>query len=97
MKLSDFKGDRGLEVVGKLLIPITNIASNKEVAKASNKGLAQMLSAALLHAPKDVKEMLAILNDKPVEEYEVDGAKVLADMFAVFSDEALLQLFGLQS
>lgn len=97
MKLSDFKGDKGIEVVGRLLLPVSRIAGNKQVAKASQEGLAPMLSAALLHTPKDVREMLAILNDKPVEEYEVTGASILADVFRLFEDEALLQLFGLQS
>lgn len=98
MRLSDFKGEKAFEVVGKLLLPVSNIAANKEVAKALKKGgVAQMLSAALVNNPRDVKEMLAILNDKPIEEYEATGATVLADVFNLFEDPALLALFGLQS
>ena len=97
MKLSDFKGEKGIEVVGKLLLPISNIAANKEVAKAARKGVVPMLSAALVHRPKDVKELFAILHDKTPEEYEVDGAVILKDALELFEDEALLQLFGLQS
>ena len=97
MKLSDFKGDKGMEVVGKLLLPVSNIAANKDVRRAWNKGVIPMLSAALQHCPRDVKEMLAILNDKPIEEYEVDGATILRDALSLFEDEALLALFGLQS
>ena len=97
MKLSDFKGDKGMEVVGKLLIPISNLVANKEVTRAWKKGVIPMVSAALIHCPKDVKEMLAILNDKPVEEYEVDGAVILRDALGLFEDEALIALFGLQS
>lgn len=96
MKLSEFKGNKGIEVVGKLLVPITNISANKEVAKASKKGLNYMISAALLYAPMDVKEILAILNDKPVDEYECDGATVMEDVFKMFEDESFLRLFGLQ-
>ena len=98
MKLSEFKGDKGIEVVGKLLLPVSNIAANKEVTKALHKGgLPLMLSTALTTCPKDIREMLAILNDKPVEEYEVTGATILADVLNLFEDEALLRLFGLQS
>ena len=98
MKLSDFKGDKGIEVVGKLLLPISNIAANKEVTGALKKGgLTLMLSTALMKCPNDVKEILAALNDKPVEEYEVDGATILVDVLNLFTDEALLRLFGLQS
>lgn len=97
MKLSDFKGEKGMEVVGKLLLPISNIAANKEVAKAMNKGLMPMLSAALINCPRDMRELLAILNNSPVEAYQVDAAVVLKDVFTLFEDEALLALFGLQS
>lgn len=98
MRLSDFKGDKALEVVGKLLLPVSNIAASKEVTKAFRKGgVPAMLSAALLNCPGDVREMLAILNDKPVEEYEVNGASILGDVFSLFDDPALLALFGLQS
>ncbi len=98
MKLSEFKDDKGMEVVGKLLLPVSNIAANKEVARALRKGgMPKMISAALINCPKDVREMLAILNDKPVEEYEVTGATILTDVLNLFEDEALLSLFGLQS
>ena len=98
MKLSEFKGDQGIEVVGKLLIPMSRIAANKEVTRANRKGgLPLMLSAMLTHCPNETREMLAILNGKSVEEYEVTGATIMNDIFALFEDEALLRLFGLQS
>lgn len=97
MKLSEFKGEKGLEVVGKLLVPVTTIAQNKFVQQASKKGLSQMVSTALIKTPNEVREMLAILNDKSVEEYECNGGTVLLDVLSLFDDEALLALFGLQS
>ena len=97
MKLSDFKGEKGIQVVGKLLLPVSNIAANKEVRKAWKNGVIPMVSSALLNCPRDVREMLAILNDKPVEQYEVNGATILRDALNLFEDEALLALFGLQS
>jgi hypothetical protein len=97
MKLSDFKGDKGVEVIGKLLIPVTTMASNPHVRKAAEKGLPSMVSAMLTKTPKEARELLAILNDKSVEEYECNGATVLVDVLNLFTDEALLGLFGLQS
>lgn len=97
MKLSDFKGDKGIQVVGRLLLPVSNIAANKEVRKAWKNGVIPMVSAALLNCPMDVREMLAALNDKPIEQYEVNGATILKDALTLFEDEALLALFGLQS
>lgn len=98
MKLSEFKGEQGIEVVGKLLLPVSNIAANKEVKRAFRKGgLPVMLSAMLINCPNETREMLAILNGKSAEEYEVTGATILTDVIALFEDEALLRLFGLQS
>ena len=97
MKLSEFKGEKGVEVIGKLLIPITTMATNPHVRKAAQDGLPKMISTMLTKTPKEAMEMLAILNDKPVEEFECNGATVLGDVLNLFTDEALLSLFGLQS
>ena len=97
MKLSDYKDEKGMEIVGKLLIPMMNMFANPKVAKAMQSGITQMLSAALLNTPKDVKEILAILNDKPVEEFQMDGGVALNGMFELLTDPAMQQLFGLQS
>lgn len=97
MKLSDFKGDEGVKVVGKILLPACYLIANKEVAKASKKGLAPFIAAALQNCPKEMHQIFAILNGKEPEEYEMNGATAMIDALALFDDEALLWLFGLQS
>ena len=96
MKLSDFKDEKGVEVIGKLLSPMCKIAANPENAKAKSKGVAGFASAMLRNSPKEVMEMLAILDDKDPGEYHCNGATVLMDVFNMLNDEVLLQLFGLQ-
>lgn len=97
MKLSDFKGDRGMEVTGKLLIPMLEMFANPDVAKAIEAGVAKMLSVAMLKTPKAMTEIMAILNDKPVEDFEMDGGVALNSVFDMLNDPALQRLFGLQS
>ena len=97
MRLSDFKDEKGVEVVAKLLLPIANIASNAKNAESLEKGGIAFASALLLNNAKDVMAMFAILNDKEPEEYHCDGATVLVDTFNMITDPPLMALFGLQS
>ena len=97
MKLSEFKDEKGIEVVAKLLVPICNIAKSKEVAEAKGKSAIEFASAMLQNNAKDVMTMLAILDDKDPEQYHCSAASVLVDVFNMLNDPELIQLFGLRS
>lgn len=97
MKLSEFRDEKGIEVVAKLLVPISNIAKNKDTATAKSGGMAEFASAMLRNNPKDVMNMLAILNGKDPAEYHCSAASVLVDVFDMLNDPELLQLFGARS
>lgn len=102
MRLSEFKDEKGIEVVAKLLVPISKIAQNQNNAKAKAKAkeggtLLDFASAMLQNNPKEVMDMLAILDDKDPSEYHCSAATVLVDVFNMLSDPELLQLFGFQS
>ncbi len=96
MRLSEFKDEKAIEVVAKLLVPIANIADNAKNAKAKDKGVVEFASSLLQNSPKDVKAMLAILNDKNPADYHCSAATVLMDVFNMLNDPELLELFGLQ-
>lgn len=97
MKLSEFRDEKGIEVVAKLLVPISNIAKNKSNAAAKGQSVMEFASAMLQNNPKDVKDMLAILADKDPAKYHCSAASVLVDVLNMLSDQELMQLFGLQS
>lgn len=96
MKLSEFKDEKAVEVVAKLLVPIGRIVSNKENAKARNGTQLEFASAILANNPKDVMNMLAILNDADPKTYHCTAATVIFDVMNMLSDEELIRLFGLQ-
>lgn len=96
MKLSEFKDEKAVEVVAKLLVPIGRIVSNKDNANARGGTQLEFASAILANNPADVKNMLAILNDKDPSEYHCTAATVIFDTMNMLADEELLQLFGLQ-
>ena len=96
MKLSEFENEKGVEVVAKLLVPIGNIVQNRDNAKARGGTKLDFVSAILANNPKDVMNMLAILNDKEPSEYHCNAATIIFDVMNMLADEELLQLFGLQ-
>ena len=96
MKLSEFKDEKAIEVVAKLLVPIGNIVKNRDNANARGGTQLEFASAILANNPADVKDMLAILNDVDPAEYHCTAATVIFDTMNMLADEELLQLFGLQ-
>ena len=96
MKLSDFKDEKAIEVVAELLIPIGNILV-KMKGLDPKKSTLEIAKDILKASPNDVKHMLAILSDVPVEKYHCTAATVLRDVVEMFSDDDMMQLFGLQS
>ena len=96
MKLSEFKDEKAIEVVAKLLVPIGNIVKNRDNANARGGTQLEFASAILANNPSDVKDMLAILNDVDPSEYHCNAATVIFDVMNMLADEQLLQLFGLQ-
>lgn len=96
MRLSDFQDEKAVEVVAKLLVPINNIAQNKANADARGKSTIEFASAVLQNNAKDVMAMFAILNGEDPATYHCNAASVLGDLIDMFSDAALVQLFGLQ-
>lgn len=99
MKLSDFKDERGVEVVAKLLVPVCQIVANPANAEAKTKckNKLEFASAMLQNNPAEVKTMLAILNDTDPEAYHCNGASVMIGLLEMLADTEVMQLFGLQS
>ncbi len=70
MRLSEFKDEKGIEVVAQLLAPISKIVSNKENAaiqkrlKDQGGSMLDFASAMLRNSSRDVMDMLAILTAK---------------------------------
>lgn len=98
MKLRDFKGPDGIQVVGKLLIPITTILGNPENSQDIARGnILVQVGAFFRNNPKEVFEILAIMDGKEPENYQLTAQDALAKLLEWFDDPELLGLFGLQS
>lgn len=94
-KLSEFKNEKGVAVIADLLAPIARMAQN--IQGIDNESPLGFVSEMLKRNPKEIIEIFAILSETPVEEYECDGASLLANTITLASDKELMELFGLQS
>lgn len=96
-KLSDFKDEKAIEVAARLLVPITKIVSNPKNAKRQGTNKMEFASAMLRNSPEEVKEVLAILDEKEPAEYHCNGVTAMVGLFQMLSDPEMMELFGLQS
>ena len=73
MKLSDYKGEEALDVLADIIEPLTYIIADEEIQKLSktpNTPMLAMVKPAIKNHKKELIEVLARLENKPVEEYK---------------------------
>lgn len=97
MRLSEFRDERAVEVVADLLGPIGRIAANAKNAEAKGRSMAEFAGALLRNNPRDVLDMLAILDGRDPAGYHCTAAGILAGLLDMLNDPELMQLFGLRS
>lgn len=96
-KLSEFKNEDGVRVIAKLLQPISRILMAMQGEKLEGRTALEVIPLMLEKSPKDVVEIFAILSETPVDEYECNGASIMANTLKLASDKEFMELFGLQS
>lgn len=97
-KLSEFKNEEGVIIISKLLQPVFRIIQKvHDMERPDGMTAMDFVSMMLEASPKDVIEIFAILSETPVDEYECNGASIMANAIILASDKELMELFGLQS
>ena len=106
MKLSEVKGEKALDMFADLIEPVTEILDDKEIAKiwksrrkdgAGTKAiLGRAVSAAIKNHKQAVIQILATLDDVPVEQYECNIMSLPKKMLDILNDPAIFELFTLQ-
>lgn len=94
MKLSDFRDDEAIALVGDLMVPVVEILADAEVAESLRAGQPKITvaSAMLKKHPAAVRRLFAILNR--VEEYHCTPITLLKDLVDLLNDEELQELFS---
>lgn len=95
MKLKEIKNEKALGMIADLIEPIGKIGSNKELVQMlKEKKIKEAIPKVLKENPHEIIEILAILDETPVEEYECNILTLPARLIELFNDEEVLQLFS---
>ena len=90
-KLSDFKDEQAIVVVGQLLEPIMTIVTNPENGKFKDEQNGfKMFSGFLANSPKAMMQIFAILSEQDTETYHCDGVEVTAYDLAADQESLIL-------
>lgn len=102
MKLSEIKGEQALDLWADLLEPISEIASDKEIAKAVKAGdvkIAEVASKIMKRHKKSIIAILALIEgeDKKIFEEKITAFTLPSKVLALLNDKELMNLFLSQS
>lgn len=97
MKLSEYKNEQALEVLGKILDPVAVILANPKIKAAYQDGSQlEFVKALLSEHPHEIITILAILDNTPVDQYEVSLTTLPKKVLEILNDEELQDFFGSQ-
>lgn len=95
-KLSDFKGEEAFDLLADLIDPMGDIFSNGEFLQALGTDNKKALKSLLKNNRKSVVEVLARLNEVPVEDFQYNVATLTVQCLALMNDKELLSVFTSQ-
>lgn len=94
MKIGDIKGEKALDVLADLIMPISMIAQDKELVRQIRSGdKINGIKTVLKSHKAEIIEVLAILDGVTVKEYEVNLLTLPVKLMELFNDAELLKLF----
>lgn len=102
MRLSEIKGENAIDVIADLLDPLTLILADPEIKKVAKSNVDVLTQAKFIlkKHKKAVLEILAILDQTPVEEFQpslLELPKMLVDLINdIKENEELSSLFQSQ-
>lgn len=102
MRLSDFKGEEALDVLADIIEPLTAIFADEEFQKLTKqKGTpaVKFVKPMIKNHKKELIEVLARLENKPVEEYkqEMTLMSLPLQVLQFINDPEIQNLFHSQS
>lgn len=87
MKLSDYKNEDAIEVIADILEPLSVIFTDEEIKKEKNKNRMKAVSMALKKYKKEVIQILARIDDVPVDKYECNALTLPMKVLEVMNDK----------
>lgn len=100
MKLSEYKGEKALDLLADLIEPAAVIMADKEIARLAKANMPpiKIVKTAIKNHKAEVIEILAILDGEDPKEYaeKVTLFTLPAKLLEIFNDPDLMNLFTLQ-
>lgn len=98
MKLSELKGEKALDAFADLLEPVAEIFSDENIVSdiQADKPKILILKNMLKNHKKSVTEIVAILEGKDPETYEISFLSIPTILVELMSDDAVVSLFTSQ-
>ena len=102
MKLSDYKGEAALDKLAEIIEPLTIMLADpamQEIAKSGSSSMIKYAKPMLKNHKKEVLEILAALEDEPVETYieKVTLLTLPAKLIEFLNDPEVQALFPSQA
>ena len=98
MKLSEYKGEDAIDVLADILEPAAIIVQDKEIWSLIQNGGRRIdgITYALKRYKKEILQILARLDNVPVEEYKCNVFTLPIKILELLNDEDLVDFFTSQ-
>ena len=98
MNLSQVRGEDALDLLADVMEPASIILDDEEVKNAfrNNKNKILTVRTVLKRHKAEMLEILAVVNQVPVEDYKPNPFEVLKSTLMILSDPGLSDFFTLQ-
>lgn len=94
-KLSEFKGEKALDVIADLIEPCSVIFTDQEIVDGwdDRKARIKLAKKILTKYKKECIDMLCVLNECTPDEFDLNAIQILQQIVEIFNDEELTAFF----
>lgn len=95
MKITDLENDAMLDALADVIEPASEIFTNEKVVKIAKNGGSKLeiITAILRNCKKEIKEVLAVWNCTPVDEYKFTMISLMTGTMELLKIPAIMDFF----
>ena len=99
MLISEYQNEEAIDLLVDILEPTANILGDKDMAKAIQRNCSKMeaIKIALKNHESDVVQILARLDNIPIQEYKCNIFTITMKLLEILNDKELTDFFTSQA